>query len=208
MPTGTGIGTFDALEGVGVGSIPGADNGPSTRFSTFSFDIRLSGEYWDEVPEIPILDKISWTAEGFKGISDRPGTGAGQSNRFWYKKALRIEQAQSVDLDMYSFLTVDIGVGFGQDPLGLPITMDAVTLLMILNRQGSADLLVGGASTAPWTAFLTGRMRLRNGYGLRMHTSNATAYTVTSGTSQFLRLEPDGGACTVDVYIAGRKIGG
>lgn len=206
MPTGTGVGPFDALEISGVGSIPQPDNGPSTRLSVFNFDIRLTGEYWDEVDEVPTLDKISWKADGFSNIPDRPGTSAGQSNRFWYKKALRIEQGQSVELDMYSFLTVDIGVGFGQDPLGLAITMDALTLLMIMNRGGSADLLLGGAAVAPWTAFLTGRLRLRDGYGMRMHTAHATAYPITRGVSQYLRLEPDGGSCTVDVYIAGRKL--
>ena len=206
MPTGTGSGPFAELEISGEGSIPQPDNGPGTRLSDFSFDIGFSGEYWDEVPEVPILDKISWSADGFRKITDRSGTGAGQSNRFWYKRGLRIEQGQNVELDLYSFLTVDIGVGFGQDPLGLPITMDAVTLLMIINRGGSSDLLLGGAAVAPWTAFLSGQMRLHDGYSLRMHTSHPTAYAVTRGVSQYLRLEPDGGACTVDVYIAGRKL--
>ena len=208
MPSGTGLGIIAALEAIGSGSIPQPDNGPSTRLSSFTFDIGFGGEYWDEVSEVPILDKISWKAAGFLNIPDRPGTAAGQSNRFWYKIGLRIEQGQSVDWDLYSFLTLDIGVGFGQDPLGLPITMDAVTLLMILNRRTSGDLLIGGGAIAPWESFLTGTMRLRPGYGLMTHTYNADGFEVERGIQQFLKLAAPGQPCIVDLYVAGRKIGG
>lgn len=183
-----------------------ANSGPSTtRQSTIQLDLSMKGNYFDELDGIK-NDEINWKADGFK-YTDRTGTGltaGGQSNRFWRKKDLKIEYGSYIDLDMHSFLSLDAGKGYGQDNLGLGIVMDQITLLAIRNKAEGSDLTIGGAANAPWTSLLTGTMTLPRGHTVVFQTKSIDAWDVTAGTSQFLRLAPQGTACTVDVYIAGR----
>lgn len=204
MPTVTGSGTLTlpAFEISGTGSILSPDAGTNTRQSTITFDISFQGNYFDEIDGI-LNDSFPWKADGLK-YSNRTGTGEGQSNRFWYVRGLEIEYQQHVDLDLYSFLSIDAGKGFGQDQLGLGIIMNEITFLMIRNKTNGSVLEVGGASVAPWTSLLQGTFVIQPGDRFLFQTQNASAPAVTQGSSQYLRLAPQGDTCTVDIFVAGR----
>ena len=208
MPTSTGSGTLvlGAFEiGAASGSIPQPNAGPNTRGSTVNFELKFSGNYSDEF-EGEKMAEINWGATGFK-FTETPGNAkGGQSNRLWLRKALRIESGQAINLDMYSYLSLDGGMGIGQDQLGLGVIMDEITMLIIRNRTGGAPLLLGGAPSAPWESFLTGRMSLPPDYEMIAATQNIDAWGLERGVSQYLRLEPNGGACILDIYIGGRYL--
>lgn len=205
--TGSGVVSLGAFSiGSGAGGILEPDPGPNTRGLTVNFDLKFSGNYYDEVNGEKMAE-INWGATGFK-FTEVPGnTKGGQSNRFWMRRALRIESGQAINLDMYSFLSLNGGMGFGQDQLGLGIIIEDVTMLVIRNRIGGAPLLLGGAPHAPWTSLFTGRLSIPAGYNPCWETQNIDAWEVTQGVKQYLRLEPSGGACIVDIYIGGRYIG-
>lgn len=205
--TGTGAIVLPALTLSGVGSILSPDPGPiNTRQSTINIDLSMKGNYFDELVDGEKNDVFTWKADGFK-YTDRTGDGttaAGQSNRFWYAKGIEIQYNEHVDMDLYSFLGMSGGKGYGQDQLGLGIIMNSVTFLLIRNRLGGSDLTIGGASVAPWTSLLTGTATLPPGNFAVFQTRSQTAWDVTQGSSQYLRLACSGNPCTVDVYIAGR----
>ncbi len=204
MPTLTGSGSFSlpALQLSGVGEILSPDAGPNTRQSSVNYDITFKGDYFDELDGVR-NDKVAWKADGFK-FSDRSGTGEGQSNRLWFDRSLRIGYGQILDLDLYSFLTVNAGKGFGQDSLGLGIVMNEITGLIIRNPQGGSDLEVGGAAISPWEPLFSGKITIRPGERIIAQTRNATAWAVTQGSSQYLRLAPTGNPCTVGIFVTGR----
>ena len=177
---------------------------PSVRQSTINFDLQLKGNYFDELDGVK-NDEFIWKADGFK-FTDRTGTGAGQSNRFWYKRNLVIPYSEYADLDLCSFSTIDGGKGLGQDQLGLPISMSQVTFLLIRNKLNGSNLVMGDHPDAPWTSLLTGTLSLPPGNFLIFQTRAVPGWESAVGTNQFLRLTPDGTDCTVDIYVAGRDL--
>lgn len=205
MPNMTGSLLLPAVRTSGVLSVPQPNPGPNTRQSTINIEVVFGGDYWDELNG-KVTDKISWKADGFKPAPDRPGFSAGQSNRFWFNEGLQIQSGGHVDVDLYSFLTVDGGMGIGQDQLGLPLVMHQITELYLINRSGSGLLTIGGADYAPWTSLLTGRKSLPGATRWLNYTRADPAWVVTRGSSQYLRLAASGGSCTIDIYIAGRYV--
>lgn len=203
--TGSGswrLGTFSMS---GSGGVPVPDPGPNTRGLIAGLEIKFSGAYSDEV-DGEKMAQIDWSAAGFK-FNEVPGDGqskGGQSNRFWMRRAQRIESLNSISLDMYSYLSIDGGMGFGQDQLGLGIITKKITFFIIRNRANGANLLIGGGSNAPWTAILEGEMTLPPGYEAVFATQNVEAWGVERGISQYLKLASTGGACILDIYIGGR----
>lgn len=211
MPTLTGTGALllPAFTLSGAGAILTPDAGPvDTRQSTINIDLEMKGNYFDELVDGEKNDVFNWKAEGFKYV-DRPGDGTvtkGQSNRFWRKKGLEIQYNQHVDLDLYSYLSIDAGKGYANDPLGLGIITHSITFVFIRNRLGGSVLTVGGADVAPWETFLQGTLSLAPGAILIAQTRSLDAWGVTSGSSQYLRLACAGNPCTVDVFFAGRYV--
>lgn len=205
MPTLNGALNLPALTMAGRLSVPQPDPGPSTRQSTMNVELSFFGEYWDELNN-KVIDKISWKADGFKPGADRPGTSSGQSNRFWFYEGLQIQSGGSVDLDLYSFLTIDGGMGIGQDQLGLGLIMQQITKFYVINRSGGGVLTLGGAAFAPWTSLLTGTLDLPPATRWLNYTRAAPAWVVTRGVLQYLKMAASGGACTIDLYIAGRYV--
>lgn len=206
MPTGSGTLSLGSFSILSAGSVPQPDAGPlSTRSSTVFFEVRFSGNYSDEF-QGEKLAEINWNATGFK-FTEIPGNGqsaGGQSNRFWKRTKLRIESMSSVLLDMYSYLSLDAGTGFGQDQLGLGIRTKENTMLILRNQTGGGDLRIGGAPQAPWEKFIDGTLLLKSGYAMFAATQNQDAWEINPGVSQYLKLASTGGACIVDIYIGGR----
>lgn len=173
-----------------------------------SLDISFIGDYFDEM-DGALNAEIRWAAKGLKN-SDGSGDGQsafGQSNRFWCKRSLTIANGEYVDLDLYGFESVDFGRGLGNDPLGLPIIMKQVTLLLIMNPLTNGTLTLGGAATDPWTGLFTGTITRAPGEHLLAYTRNSAGFPVTEGSSQFLRIASSGTeeeSSVIDVYVVGR----
>lgn len=204
MPTLSGSGTLvlPGIEVSGVGSILSPDAGPNTRQSSIRFEINFRGNYSDEING-DINDSFPWKAEGFQ-LTDSNGTGAGQSNRFWYVRGLEIQPGGYVDLDLYSFLSIDSGKGFGNDQLGLGIIMNEITYIQVKNRKNGGLLTVGNADISPWESLLQGEIEIKSGHRILAYTRNVDAWAVTEGSSQYLRLAATSDVCTVDFFVAGR----
>lgn len=203
--SGSGSWRLGSFSISGSGGVPVPDPGPNTRGLIAGIEIKFSGTYFDEVGGEKMA-QVDWSAAGFK-FSEVPGDGqsaGGQSNRFWMRRAQRIESLSSINLDMYSYLSIDGGMGFGQDQLGLGIITKKITFFIIRNRPGGSPLLIGGASKAPWTALLQGQMTIPPGYEAIFATQNVSGWGVQRGTSQYLQLLSTGGASVVDIYIGGR----
>ena len=207
MTTHTGSGTLllAPFSLSGVGSILSAADGPITRHAEISMNIDFSGKYFDEL-ELALNDAHPWKADGFK-YQIRDGVSTGQINRYWHVKNLNIEYEQFVDLDLYSFLSIDGGKGFGQDQLGLPLTMDEIAFIYIKNKRYGSTLKIGGGDVAPWETLFQGAFDLPHGARMIAQSRHLPAWSVTQGSSQFLRLEALGSACTVEVRVAGRYLG-
>lgn len=204
--TASGALTFPAFDVFGIAQAPVANDGPNTRQSTTTFEVIAQGQYFDELFG-KTNDVFKWSAAGFK-FSSRPGTGQtkpGEANRFWYKNTLVMTIGQVINLDLYSFLTYNGGKGFGCDQLGLPLTMDAVTLLSIEQMNQDGVLLIGGSPRAPWEALLVGTCRLPYGFRLAAYCRGAGGWLIDPGNSQYLRLEATESTCILNIRIEGRK---
>ncbi len=105
---------------------------------------------------------------------------------------------------MFSYLSLDGGMGFGQDQLGLGINTKQNTMLIIRNNSGGAQLRIGGAPRAPWESLLNGTMLIEPGYEMFAATQNIEAWDIERGVNQYLKLASVDGACVVDIYIGGR----
>ena len=206
MPTLSGSGTLvlPGIEISGVGAILSPDAGPNTRQSSIRFDINFRGNYFDELNG-ELNDEFNWKADGFQ-LNDKNGNGssAGQSNRFWYVKGLEIQPGGHVDLDLYSFLSIDAGKGFSNDQLGLGIIMNEITYVQVKNRKNGGLLTVGNADVAPWETLIQGEIKVKPGHRILAYTRNIDAWSVTQGSSQYLRLAASENLCTVDFWCAGR----
>lgn len=208
MATLSGSGTLvlPGIEVSGVGSILSPDAGPNTRQSSIRFDINFRGTYFDELNR-ELNDSFPWKADGFQ-LTDRTGDGtsAGQSNRFWYVKGLEIQPGGYIDLDLYSFLGIDVGKGFANDQLGLGIIMNEITYIQVKNRKNGGLLTVGNADVAPWEPLLQGEIVIKPGHRILAYTRNIDAWAVTQGVDQYLRLSASSNLCTVDFWCAGRFV--
>ncbi len=204
MATLSGSGTLilPGIEISGVGTVLSPDPGPDTRQSSIRFDINFRGNYFDELNG-ELNDSFPWKAEGFQ-LTDRTGTGSGQSNRFWYVKGLEIQPGGYIDLDLFSFLSVDVGKGFSNDQLGLGIIMNEITYIQVKNRLNGGVLTVGNADVAPWESLLQGEITVKPGQRILAYTRNENAWAVTQGVDQYLRLAAESNIATVDVFLAGR----
>lgn len=208
MPTQTLSGTLilPGIELSGDLEVLTPNPGPLlTRQSNININIDFKGHYFDELM-LEKNDVFQWSAAGFKYV-DRPGTGLtdpGQSNRYWAIKGLEIGYNQYVDLDLYAFLSLDAGKGYGTDQLGLRLIMQQITMVLIRNRKNGSSLTIGGAAVKPWTGLLSGTATLPSGYRFFCQTRNQEAWDVNENTSRYLRLASEGTTCTVDVKVAGR----
>jgi len=209
MPTVTFSGTLSlpALELAGsFGALSAAPGPASSRQSEINFDLEFRGDYWAEINDV-IRGQISWKAEGLKFV-DRTGDGTdqgGQSNRLWFKKDLFVPGNQPILLDLYSYLTINGGMGFGKDYLGLPLEMDQITLFLIYNHSDSAGgIAISPASVAPWDNLFTTTITIPPGNFVLFQTSSMDAPAVEQGSAQYLQLLGDEADCTIDVFVAGR----
>jgi hypothetical protein len=132
------------------------------------------------------------------------GTGANQINAIAVDRDRHMTGPSSFELDLSTL------AGFEQatDPLRNMIQIDNIVAIFIRNQSvSSGDLLVGAASSNPWTAPFAGsgtaKVNLKPG-GFILLTAPAVAGYPVTGTSKMLRLETTSGQTTCDIVVFGR----
>jgi hypothetical protein len=135
------------------------------------------------------------------------GVGANQINAIAVERDRHMSGPASYELDLVTLS------GFEQpkDPLRNAIAFDNIVALLIRNQVSSnGDLIVGGASTNPWTAPFaasgaptTAKLTLKPGGFLLLAAPTVAGYAV-SGTNKMLRLETTSGETDADIIVFGR----
>lgn len=201
--TANGAWSLPAITASGTSAQLSPAAGPSTRQSEITIDLRVFGEYFDEL-DGKLNDMFSWEASGTR-FSGSAGDGAlaGQGNRFWYQMNFSLHDGQYIDIDLYSYLTFDGGKGFGRDQLGLGVVMNEVTMLYVHNKNPNGYLTLGGATTAPWTSLFTELITIAPDKRVLAYTRNVDGWAITQAASQYLRLTSLG-TCIFDICVEGR----
>lgn len=172
-----------------------------------------------------VRTKIEWTYEDELDLSTvkdddvisvlkslASGTGSDQVNRMWHDRR-RLTPSSGTDL-------LDLA-GDLSDVFGNTLTFAKIKVLYVHNkgvRDGSdytqtagQDLLIGGAASNAWAAFLdndqSAKVRLRSG-GRFLWTAPEDGGRVIAGTNDILQVDWDGSAASgddidYDIFLAG-----
>jgi hypothetical protein len=125
------------------------------------------------------------------------GTGAGQADKQWAdQRTLTASSTEDVDL-----------TGTQTDAFGATITLARIKGLLIrASAANTNNVVVGAASSNAWAALLnaTGTITLRPGTGILLAagSADATAYAVTAGTGDLLKVANSGAGSSVIYDIA------
>ena len=168
--------------------------------------------------EATIGAKLTDTSEGIgltalfhlqAALALTQGVGANQINAIAVERDRHMTGPASYELDLATL------AGFEQpkDPLRNTVTFDNIVALLVRNQTTSTgDLIVGGASTNPWSApFVasaepgTTKITLKPGGILLLTAPTAAGYAI-SGTSKMLRLETTSGSTSADIIVFGRDL--
>lgn len=128
------------------------------------------------------------------------GTGAGQAGKCWHDQRT-ISASSNDDLDLAGGLT---------DALGQACTFAEIRGLIVRNRSTSGTLSLGGTTAASnaWVAWVTGTapaVVVPAGGTVILWVPTGTAWAVTAGTADILRLgNPGGASITYDLILIGR----
>lgn len=134
-----------------------------------------------------------------KGYSLSNGTGADQANIIW-SDTRTISASSNDDLDLAGGLT---------DAYGATITFTKIKgILVYAYAENSNILQIGGAASnafVNWVASATDIINLRPGGSFGITVTDATAYAVSAGTGDILRLTNGGAGSSVtyDIMLIG-----
>ena len=114
----------------------------------------------------------------------------------------------SFELDLITLAGFEQGV----DPLRNTAIFNSIVAVLIRNHASSdGDLIVGGASSNPWTAPFaasgaptTAKITLKPGGFILLTAPTAAGYALT-GTNKMLRLETTSGHTKTDLVVFGRQ---
>jgi hypothetical protein len=128
-------------------------------------------------------------------VSLGSGTGSGQADRLWTDRRT-LAASGSEDLDLAGVLT---------DAFGATITFARVKGLIVkAAAANSNNVIVGGAAAtqwATWAGAATHTVTVRPGGAFALFAPDATAYAVTAGTGDLLKIANSGAGTTVDYDI-------
>ena len=157
-----------------------------TRIAT-GFTADYSGTLDLAVPDAPLaLQKVFTWADG---------SGLDQANRAWWDTRT-IAISGTDDLDLAGVLT---------DAFGAAITFSRVKAILVLPWLSNVNnVVVGGAPSNAFPLFsdVTDKIPVRPGGQLLIVAPDATAYAVTAGTGDILRIANSGAGSTVTYDIA------
>lgn len=134
-----------------------------------------------------------------RAVNLTSGTAAGQADRVFHDRRTLAASATE-DLDLAGVLL---------DAFGAAITFVRIKGLFISAAAANSNNVVVGAATSAWATLLsaTGTLTLRPGasIGAMAGPADATAYAVTGGTGDLLKVANSGAGSTVtyDVVIVG-----
>lgn len=141
--------------------------------------------------QVPLIRTVSWT------VSD--GTGSGQANRLWHdQRTLAASATENLDL-----------AGSLADAFGATVTFARVKgLLIAASSANSNAVVVGAAASNAWSTWVgasTHTVTVRPGGVLLLTAPDATAYAVTAGTGDILKIANGGAGTSVtyDIVILG-----
>ncbi|WP_329423994.1 hypothetical protein [Streptomyces sp. NBC_01268] len=163
---------------------------------TSDFGISVSGLLTRTADLTVPSDSLSWN----RGLHLDTGTGIGKADlRFHDTRTLAASATE--DLDLAGVLT---------DVFGQAITFARVKLLIVAAAAGNANnVIVGGAATNTWVGpfgAATHTLAVRPGEAkVICATGDATAYPVTAGTGDLLKVANSGAGTSVtyDIIIVG-----
>lgn len=128
------------------------------------------------------------------------GTGSGQADKLWVSGGRTLAASANEDLDLAGTLT---------DALGSTLTLARVKGLIIAASAANTNPVVVGAAAAngffSWAGSATDKVNIRPGGVLALFAPDATAYPVTGGTGDLLRIANGGAGTPVqyDVIVIG-----
>lgn len=166
--------------------------------------------------EATLAAKLTDTSEGIglsalfhlqTALSLTEGVGANQINAVAVERDRHMSGPASFELDLSTL------AGFEQatDPLRNTVVFENIVAILIRNKvTSSGDLIVGGASSNPWTspfaasgAPTTAKITLKPG-GFILLTAPTVAGYALSGTNKMLRLETTSSQTDCDIIVFGR----
>ena len=127
------------------------------------------------------------------------GTGANQANVIWHDQRT-LAASTGEDLDLSGVLT---------DSFGVSVALVRVKAIIVSAAAANGGLIqVGGASATQfinWVADASDIIQIRAGGFMMLVAPDATAYAVTAGTGDLLKIANTDGAATgtYDIYIIG-----
>lgn len=127
------------------------------------------------------------------------GTGLGQADRIFHDRRT-LSASATEDLDLAGVLV---------DPFGATITFARIKALIIAADPGNTNnVIVGNATTngfISWVGAATHTVTVRPGGLLLLAAADATAYAVTAGTADLLKVlnSAGGTSVTYDVVLIG-----
>jgi hypothetical protein len=132
-------------------------------------------------------------------ISLLDGSGAGQATTAWHDQRT-LSSSANEDLDLSGVLT---------DAFGDTITFTKIKAIVVSAASANAAAIeVGGAATNALVNFVgsaTDKIKVRPGGLFVIASEDATAYAVTAGTGDLLRITNTSGAAsaTYDIFVIG-----
>jgi hypothetical protein len=137
-----------------------------------------------------------------KAIALASGTGADQADLIYHAQRTLVASA-SEDLDLSGVLA---------DPFGTTLTFARIKgLVVVAAAANTNNVLVGGAATNAfinWVSDATDKVVVRPGAVFALFSGSATAYAVTAGTGDLLRIANSGAGSSVtyDIAIIGASV--
>lgn len=166
--------------------------------------------------EATLAAKLTDTSEGIglsalfhlqAALALTEGVGANQINAIAVERDRSMTGPASYELDLSTL------AGFEQplDPLRNTIVIENIVAILIRNHAtSSSNLIVGGASSNPWTAPFaasgapaTAKITLKPGGFILLTAPTSAGYALSAG-SKMLRLETLSGTTKADIIIFGR----
>ena len=161
-----------------------------------TLSIQAAIDYVGSSDTSTLTDKIAGVIESWTIAN---GTGANQANVMWHDQRT-LAASTGEDLDLAGVLT---------DSFGTSVALARVKAIIVSAAAANGGLIqVGGAAGNQfinWVANASDIVQVRAGGFLMLVAPDATAYAVTAGSGDLLKIaNTDGGATgTYDIYIIG-----